>query len=88
MIIVNEKEITKMKTMLNEFIDRCYWWAENVAKDHHEVESYFKQAFGAVQFFDTLDESFGVSGEDRASAIRRWENYYRPKFWDLMMEKA
>lgn len=77
-----------MKTMLYEFIERCYWWAENVAKDHYEVESYFKQAFGAVQFFDTLDESFGVSGEDRASAIRGWENYYRPKFWLLMLEKA
>lgn len=77
-----------MKTMLNEFIDRCYWWAENVAKDSREVESYFKQAFGAVQFFHTLDESFGVSGEDRASAVRRWEKYYRPKFYDLMMKKA
>ena len=77
-----------MKTMLYEFIERCYWWAENYTKNHIEVEGYFKQAFGAVQFFDTLDESFGVSGEDRASAIRRWENYYRPRFWDLMVEKA
>lgn len=77
-----------MKTMLYDFIDRCYWYAENYTKDHHEVESYFKQAFGAVQFFDTLDESFGVSGEDRASSIRWWDNYWRPKFWELMKEKA
>lgn len=77
-----------MKTMLYEFIDRCYWWAQNYATNHREVESYFKQAFGAVQFFDTLNESFGVSGEDRASAIRKWENDYRPIFCDLMVEKA
>ena len=77
-----------MKTMLYEFIDRCYWYAENYTSNHYEVESYSKQAFGAVQFFDTLDESFGVSGEDRAYAVQRWENYYRPKFWDLMLEKA
>ena len=76
-----------MKTMLYDFIDRCYWYAENYTKDHHEVEGYFKQAFGAVQFYNMLDESFDVSGEDRAYINQLWETY-RQKYWELMKEKA
>lgn len=77
-----------MKSMMIDFLNRVYEWAEWYGKDYKDVERYQQQAFGAVQFFDTLDESFDVSGEDRAYIRRMWENRYRQMFWELMLKKT
>lgn len=76
-----------MKTMLIEYLKITFERAEWYAKDYKEVEVFMHQAFGAVQFYNTLDESFDVSGEDRAYINQLWETY-RQKYWELMKEKA
>lgn len=76
-----------MKTMLIEYLKITFERAEWYAKTYQEVEVYQHQAFGAVQFYNMLDESFDVSGEDRAYINQLWETY-RQKYWELMKEKA
>lgn len=76
-----------MKTMLIEYLKITFERAEWYARTYKEVEVHQHQAFGAVQFFNYLDESFDVSGEDRAYINRLWETY-RHKYWELMKEKV
>lgn len=77
-----------MYTSLINYINHQYGLAEFHANTPQEVHDYMQNAFGAVGFFCSLDDSEGVDGELRNKAIRKWNDYYHEKFYALMREKA
>lgn len=77
-----------MYTAINNYIKHQYELAILYADTHNDVWDYFRSAFGAVDFFLWLDESEGVDGELRGRLSHHWQDYWYPKFWELMREKA
>jgi hypothetical protein len=77
-----------MYASLINYINNQYEQAKLYADTPQEVYAYMKNAYGAVDFFLWLDESEGVDGELRGRLSHHWQDYWYPKFWELMREKA
>ena len=77
-----------MLTMLRGYIEYCLNMADFYGENRAHVQTYSTLAYGAVCFFCTLDESFDVTGENKATARTLWEKVYRNQFLELMKRKA
>lgn len=77
-----------MYASLINYINSQYEQAKLDADTPQEVHSYMKNAYGAVDFFCSLDKSKGVDDKVRKEASRKWKICYYPKFYILMGKKA